>query len=98
MILQAIAVALVLARIAYPEWEIWPTGVFVVAAGSVTTWMQLKRFQEIGAAYALTAYEIGIIESKITEPETDELFSGFVRDAENAFSREHTQWIAKVEH
>ncbi|WP_420719578.1 hypothetical protein [Thiomicrorhabdus sp.] len=26
-----------------------------------------------------------------------ELFSDFVRDAENAFSREHTQWIAKIE-
>lgn len=98
VILQVIAVAFVLSRIAFPEWQIWPTEVFVVAAGSVTAWMQLKRFQEIGTAYALTAHEIGIIESKITEPDTDELFSDFVRDAENAFSREHTQWIAKVEH
>ncbi|WP_303609655.1 DUF4231 domain-containing protein [Gilvimarinus sp. 2_MG-2023] len=98
VMLQIIAVGLVLSRIAFPEWKIWPTEVFVVAAGSVTAWMQLKRFQEIGTAYALTAHEIGIIESKITEPDTDELFSEFVRDAENAFSREHTQWIAKVEH
>ncbi len=98
VILQIIAVAFVLIRIAFPQWEIWPTQVFVVAAGSVTAWTQLKRFQEIGTAYALTAHEIGIIESKITEPDTDELFSDFVRDAENAFSREHTQWIAKVEH
>ncbi len=98
VILQSIAVALVLTRIAFPEWEVWPTEVFIVAAGSVTVWMQLKRFQEIGTAYALTAHEIGIIESKITEPDTDELFSDFVRDTENAFSREHTQWIAKVEH
>ncbi len=98
IILQLIAVVLILSRIAFPEWKIWPTEVFVVAAGSVTAWMQLKRFQEIGTAYSLTAHEIGIIESRITEPDTDELFSEFVRDAENAFSREHTQWIAKVEH
>lgn len=98
IILQAIAVGLVLSKIAFPEWKIWPTEVFIVAAGSVTAWMQLKRFQEIGTAYALTAHEIGIIESRITDPDTDELFSEFVRDAENAFSREHTQWIAKVEH
>ncbi|MFK8051261.1 MAG: DUF4231 domain-containing protein, partial [Halioglobus sp.] len=98
VILQVIAVGLVLSRIAFPEWKIWPTEVFVVAAGSVTAWMQLKRFQEIATAYALTAHEIGIIESKISEPDTDDLFSEFVRDAENAFSREHTQWIAKSEH
>lgn len=97
VILQSVAVALVLSRIAFPNWEIWPTEVFVVAAGSVTAWMQLKRFQEIGTAYALTAHEIGIIRTKISEPDTDELFSDFVRDAENAFSREHTQWIAKIE-
>lgn len=28
-------------------------------------------------------------------PETDEKFSVFVGDAENAFSREHTQWVAR---
>tara|TARA_R110002012_G_scaffold177569_1_gene342426 strand:+ start:1465 stop:2337 length:873 start_codon:yes stop_codon:yes gene_type:complete len=97
VILQSVAVALVLTRIAFPSWEIWPTEVFIVAAGSVAAWMQLKRFQEIGTAYALTAHEIGIIRTKISEPDTDELFSDFVRDAENAFSREHTQWIAKIE-
>ena len=97
VVLQAIAIALVLSRIAFPEWKIWPTEVFVVAAGAVTTWIQLKRFQEIATAYALTAHEIGIIRTKLDEANSNELFSDFVRDAENAFSREHTQWIAKVE-
>lgn len=97
VLLQAIAVVLVLSRIAFPEWKIWPTEVFVVAAGAVATWIQLKRFQEIATAYALTAHEIGIIRTKIDESNSDESFSDFVRDAENAFSREHTQWIAKVE-
>ena len=95
--LQSFAVICVLLRIAYPDWKVWPTEVFVVAAGGVVTWIQLKRFQEISTAYALTAHEIGIIEGKVQESENDIEFSDFVRDAENAFSREHTQWVAKVE-
>jgi len=95
--LQSIAVFLVLSRIAFPAWMIWPTEAFVVAAGAVVTWIQLKRFQGIATAYALTAHEIGIIKTKIDESNSNESFSDFVRDAENAFSREHTQWIAKVE-
>jgi len=97
VLLQSLAIACVLLRIAYPSWGLWPTDVFVVAAGGVLTWIQLKRFQEISAAYGLTAHEIGIIRGKLAEAETDSEFSEFVRDAENAFSREHTQWAAKHE-
>ncbi|WP_339927769.1 hypothetical protein [uncultured Cobetia sp.] len=46
---------------------------------------------------SLTANEIGIIKTKLQYSNTDSDFSDFVRDAENAFSREHTQWIAKTE-
>ena len=92
---QIVAIALVLARIAYPEWTIWPTDVFVVMAGGVLTWIQVKRFQEIATAYALTAREIGIVRGHLAESDTDEEFSEFVKDAENAFSREHTQWVVR---
>jgi len=92
---QILAISCVLLRIAYPEWKMWPTNVFVVLAGSVLTWTQVKRFQEIATAYALTAHEIGIIRGKLAESDTDEEFSDFVNDAENAFSREHTQWVAR---
>lgn len=93
--LQASAIVCVLSRIAWPEWSYWPTDVFIVAAGGVGTWVQLKRFRELAAAYALTAHEIGIIRGKVADSDSDEEFSHFVRDAENAFSREHTQWTAK---
>ncbi|MCK5509045.1 MAG: DUF4231 domain-containing protein [Desulfobacterales bacterium] len=95
--LQVLAIICVLLRIAYPEWRVWPTDVFVVGAGGVVTWIQLKRFQEIATAYGLTAHEIGIIRGKLEESDSDIEFSEFVRDAENAFSREHTQWAAKHE-
>ncbi len=95
VVLQIAAIGLVLARIAYPTWQYWPTDVFVVMAGGVMTWIQVKRFQEISTAYALTAHEIGIVRGHIEDSETDEEFSEFVKDAENAFSREHTQWVAR---
>lgn len=95
VVLQTFAIACVLLRMVYPEWGIWPTDVFVVAAGGIVTWIQLKRFQEIATAYALTAHEIGIVRGMLAESDSDEEFSIFIRDAENAFSREHTQWAAK---
>lgn len=93
--LQAFAITCVLLRISYPIWEVWPTDIFVVAAGGIVTWVQLKRFQEVATAYALTAHEIGIIRGMLAESDSDIEFSVFIRDAENAFSREHTQWAAK---
>jgi len=43
----------------------------------------------------LTAYEIGFIREQISNVSTDKELSDFVKDAENAFSREHTQWAAR---
>lgn len=95
---QSMAVLLVVSRVAFPNWEIWPTEVFVVVAGSVTTWVQLKRFEANAASYSLAAHEISLIQTKIDKSNTDSDFSNFVQDTENAFSREHTQWVAKVQH
>jgi hypothetical protein len=93
--LQSIAVVLVLLRIAYPEWRYWPTEVFVMAAGAALTWIQLKKFRELSAAYGLTAHEIGVIRGDLESVSNQCEFAQFVRDSENAFSREHTQWVAR---
>ena len=57
--------------------------------------MQAKKFSELAASYTLAAHEINIIKSLSLEEMTEEEFSIFVGDAENAFSREHTQWVAR---
>ena len=54
-----------------------------------------EMMQELAASYALAAHEIGLIRQQSLLPSTDDEFSLFVGDAENAFSREHTQWIAR---
>ncbi|GAB4193274.1 MAG: hypothetical protein Tsb002_23610 [Wenzhouxiangellaceae bacterium] len=56
IVLQFLAVVCVLLRIAFPAWAYWPTDIFVVAAGGVMTWVHLKRYREVTAAYSLTAH------------------------------------------
>ncbi|MBD3707460.1 hypothetical protein IE983_23415 [Enterobacter hormaechei] len=48
----------------------------------------------MSASYILTAHEIGVIKNRRHMFQVSD-FSSFIRDAETAFSREHTQWIAR---
>jgi hypothetical protein len=92
---NGVAVLCAILRIAFVEVPFWPTDIFVAAAASLLSWMQAKRFSELAASYALAAREIGLIREQSMLPSTEEEFSVFVGDAENAFSREHTQWVAR---
>lgn len=92
--LQGAAIVLTIMRVAYPGYS-WPTEIFLVAAATAFGWMQIKRFRELAAAYGLTAHEIGLAKIQLDEIGTESEFSSFVGDTENAFSREHTQWIAR---
>lgn len=93
--INSIAVICAIVRIARPDQQFWPTEVLVAAAASLLSWMQAKRFSELAGSYALAAHEIGFVREQSQLPDTEEKFSLFVGDAENAFSREHTQWIAR---
>ena len=92
---QLIAIILVICRVAYPNWEYWPSEIFVVSAGATLTWIQVKRFQEVSAAYGITAHEVGIIRGELESVFQEKDFAQFIIDSENAFSREHTQWLAR---
>jgi len=71
-----------------------PVEVIATAASAVLTWIQAKKHNELSSSYSLTAHEIGFIKSEWQSViEAD--FSDFVINTENAFSREHTQWIAR---
>lgn len=95
IITNSFAVVFAVLRIVYIDLPYSPTDVLVAAAASLLSWMQAKRFSELAASYALAAHEISLIKEQSTQPGTDECFSKFVGDAENAFSREHTQWVAR---
>lgn len=92
---NAIAVVFAILRIVHPDQPFWPTDVFVAIAASLLSWMQAKRFSELASSYALAAHEISLIKEQSMSAETNAKFSTFVGDAENAFSREHTQWVAR---
>lgn len=67
----------------------------IVLVTSVLGWLQMKRHGELMASYNLTAHEIGIIKGNSESVKTEEELSDFINEAELAFSREHTQWVAR---
>lgn len=90
-----IAISLALARIVYPEWKLWPIEPVLVIAAAIVGWTQVKKFNELASSYTLTAHEIGLIQGKMASATSEAAFSEFVNDSEQAFSREHTQWVAR---
>jgi len=90
-----VAICLALTRIALPDWTFWPIEPVLVLASAIIGWTQVKKFNELASSYSLAAHEIGIIQGSIDSAQTNEAFSDFVNEAEQAFSREHTLWVAR---
>ena len=97
-LLYAGAIGCLLVRIGWPDLSVLPIEVFAVAASSALGWTQIKRFGELASAYGLAGHEIGIIKSRFLSISSPTHLARFVSDAENAFSREHTQWAARRDH
>lgn len=95
MVTLGASILFAVSKVEFPTASFWPTDFFVTLAAGILSWIQAKRFQELAASYALTAHEISIIRQQASGSTTDDELSKFVGDAENAFSREHTQWIAR---
>jgi len=97
IIAHLLALSCAICKVAWPSWEFWPTDVFITAAGGAMAWLQTKRHQELSGSYSLAAHEISLVQSRLGNIKTEVDFSDFVGDAENAFSREHTQWRARLD-
>lgn len=94
-IVYTIAGISALIKIRYPDFAFYPTEPLIAVAGGIIGWIQIKRFNELSAAYTLTAHEISLTKATSGSADTEEKFAEHVNDAELAFSREHTQWIAR---
>lgn len=91
-----VAAGLILVRIAEPRLlPIWPIEPLLVATSCVTGWTQIRKFNELASIYALTALEVQLIHDQIVEIDNEAELSSFINQAELAFSREHTQWVAR---
>lgn len=80
-----------------PEFKalVFPVEILLSILSIVFTWIQTKKYRELENSYALTSHEIGFIATIADEIDTEGKLSEYVMSSENAFSREHTQWIAR---
>lgn len=95
ILLHAVAAGILIVQIEDPNLGGLPTNAVIVAAGSILTWIRTKKHKENATAYSLTAHEIGLIKQESASVVGEADLSDFVKDSENAFSREHTQWVAQ---
>ncbi len=95
VVVYVLAVAMAIARPAVPTIEVWPIEPLIVIAAALLGWVQIRKFSELASVYRLTALEIGLIEDRLHEVGDERELGEFVNEAELAFSREHTQWVAR---
>lgn len=94
VILHLAAITMLLLRVQDPTLNL-PIEVVATAAGAVLTWLQAKKHNELASSYSLTAHEIMLIKGEGVGIVTEEELSDYVVNTEAAFSREHTQWVAR---
>lgn len=72
-----------------------PIGTFTTLVVVFTAWNQTKKHGELSQSYTIAAHELISIESLAVHIENEEKLNDYVRDTENAISKEHTMWCAK---
>jgi|CZKJ01.1.fsa_nt_gi hypothetical protein len=92
---QLAALVAAVALVRWPNSNVRLTGFFASLASALIAWLQLKQHKELAQSYSVAELELGFIEEKARHIMTEQEFSDFVSDAENAISREHTLWIAR---
>jgi len=97
VICYIVAIALAITRTTY-NFSNLPIDLIAIFTGGIIGWMQINRFDELASAYTLTTHEIARIAEERGRLTDNEKLGNFVADAENAFSREHTQWAARRDH
>ena len=58
-------------------------------------WLEVKQFESLSAAYALTATELQLAREEGNSVTSEGDWSSYVNSAEEAISREHTMWLAR---
>lgn len=90
-----VAIGLSLTRIVNLELRIMPVETLILIASTIVGWTQIKKFNELSSSYTLTAHEIGLTFGPLRQVKEEADLAKFVLEAEQAFSREHTQWVAR---
>ncbi len=72
--------------------EIDLPSVFGGIAAAAVAWLQTRQHQQVAAAYAIAALELGHILVRAAWPTTEAAWAHFVDEAEEAIAREQTLW------
>lgn len=95
IISQAISLISLVFLIVNPDFNWNFVGLLTTISASALSWLQLKQHQELKQAYTTATQELNFIATLTDQLTTDDSFSKFVLDSENAVSREHTLWLAQ---
>ncbi|CAL9440935.1 DUF4231 domain-containing protein [Streptomyces albus] len=72
-----------------------PGGLLAVLVAAGGAWLEVKQYDNLASAYALTSTELLLVEGEGEGVVTEEDFAHYVVSAEQAISREHTMWGAR---
>lgn len=95
IIVQAISLISIVFLIVNPDCNWNFVGLLTTISASALSWLQLKQHQELKQAYTTATQELNFIVTLTDQLTTEDSFSKFVLDSENAISREHTLWLAQ---
>lgn len=70
-------------------------GLFSTISTSIIAWVQLKQYQNLNQSYSTASIELNLISDLGESIVSEEEFSRFILDSENAISREHITWLAQ---
>ncbi|MBV9820798.1 MAG: SLATT domain-containing protein, partial [Actinobacteria bacterium] len=70
-------------------------GVLGTAGAGLVAWMQAKNYTYLAESYAVTSHEVGLVAQAVYAGVDEPVWAQKVHDAEAAFSREHTMWVAR---
>lgn len=74
----------------------FPVELISAISAALISWIEAKKYNELSCAYSLAVNDISIIKDNMLEGQVgSQEVSEYVNNSENAFSREHTQWIAR---
>jgi hypothetical protein len=67
-------------------------GLVGTLAAVITTWLGVKQYETLSRSYTVTALELSLILDQVGQQHTEAEWARFVKQAEDAISREHSSW------
>ncbi len=67
-------------------------GLAGISAAIVATWQATTHYSKQASTYSIAAHQLTLVQTMIGHQQDEDKWAGFVNDAEDGISREHTSW------